>query len=234
MATPANPPLTPSNDPFALKRALLAAFSVLAVLTIAKHLAALGVNGTIVFTFAAAWQLYLPVFLTRKLPDSYARLGLTKNGLLGEIALALGLILAIAPFFVLGHHFYATRLLGLTLAAPPAFNFWQSAYLLLNQLFAIALPEELFYRGYLQVALQKKWPPKHSFFGVPIGLAVIITSALFALGHFLGEYNILRFGPFFPALLFSWLRGRRGSIWGATFFHALSNILSAACGAFYH
>ncbi len=214
--------------------ALLAAFSVLLVLTLAKHLAALGVNGTFVFTFAAAWQLYLPIFLTRKLPDSYALLGLTKKGLLSEVGLAFLFILAIAPFFVLGHHFYATRFLGLTLAAPPAFNFWQSAYLALNQIFAIALPEELFYRGYLQVALEKKWPAKHSFFGVPMGLAVIITSALFALGHFLGEYNILRFGPFFPALIFSWLRGRRGSIWGAVTFHALANILSAAAGAFYH
>ncbi len=213
--------------------ALIAAFSVLFILTGAKHLAAIGVNGTLVFTFAAAWQLYLPIFLTRKWPTQYAKLGLKKEGLLSEILIASALILAIAPFFAVGHHFFRTILLKETFNLAISFNFWAGAYFALNQVFAVALPEELFYRGYLQPVLEKRWPAKRSFFGVPMGLAVIVTAALFALGHFLGEYNFWRFGPFFPALIFSWLRGRKGSIWGAVSFHALANILSAFLNGFY-
>ena len=97
----------------------------------------------------------------------------------------------------------------------------------------VALPEEMFYRGYFQPALERRLPPGRRWFGVPLGWAAVITAALFALGHFLGEYNPVRLGPFFPSLVFSWLRNRRGSLWGAVAFHALANILGEVLFTFY-
>jgi uncharacterized protein len=89
----------------------------------------------------------------------------------------------------------------------------------------VALPEEVFYRGYLQPRLEERWPPTRRWLGVPLGRAAVLACALFALGHFLGEWNPMRLGPFFPGLLFAWLRNRSGSVVGAVTYHALCNIL---------
>lgn len=52
-----------------------------------------------------------------------------------------------------------------------------------TQVVAIALPEEMFYRGYLQSELERRWPPTRSWLGGRLGLALVVTSAIFALGH---------------------------------------------------
>jgi uncharacterized protein len=49
---------------------------------------------------------------------------------------------------------------------------------------------------------------------------------LFALLHFGVGLNPARLAVFFPALLFGWLRERRGGIGAAVWFHAFSNLLS--------
>lgn len=221
------------GQPYSLKTALIAATTILATLTIAKHLAAIGVSGTLVYTIAAAVQLYLPILITRKNENQYEELGLTSKGLADELKIVLLLCLIIFPFYTIGHHYFQTLWMG-QLWHPASFgNVFDMANVVLTQFVAVALPEELFYRGYLQLALERKWPAKHRLAGVPFGWAIILTSFIFALGHFLGEYNIIRLGPFFPALLFSWLRGRKGSIWGAVTFHALCNIYSGFLFKFY-
>jgi membrane protease YdiL (CAAX protease family) len=52
-----------------------------------------------------------------------------------------------------------------------------------GQLLVIALPEEAFYRGYLQSALDEVWKPRWRVLGAELGPGLIVTSALFALGH---------------------------------------------------
>lgn len=98
--------------------------------------------------------------------------------------------------------------------------------MLLKQTFLIALPEELFYRGFLETRLERVWPTQRTFLGLPLGRTVVVASALFALGHFLGEYNPARLGPFFPAFVFSMLVRRSRSITGAVTYHGLSNAFS--------
>ena len=66
-----------------------------------------------------------------------------------------------------------------------------------THLFGVALPEETFYRGFLLTVFQSVWVPTTTVFGVRFGKAAIITNLFFALGHFIGEWNPLRFGPFF-------------------------------------
>ena len=62
--------------------------------------------------------------------------------------------------------------------------------------------------------------------GGNIGPALILTSLLFALGHFLVDFNGLRLAVFFPALVFGWLRQSSGSILASILFHASSNLVS--------
>jgi len=104
---------------------------------------------------------------------------------------------------------------------PPGF-----ALLALSQLVVVAIPEELFFRGYLMERLEHVWPPTRRLFGAPVGLALVASSALFALGHLLVIPNPQRLAVFFPALVFGWMRARTGSIAAGATFHALCNIVS--------
>lgn len=99
--------------------------------------------------------------------------------------------------------------------------------LVLIHLLAVALPEELFYRGYLQPRLCASFDDKALAFGFRWNHGIALTAALFAMAHFLGDYNPARLGPFFPALLFGLLRRRSGGIGGAVLLHGLYNILGA-------
>lgn len=101
------------------------------------------------------------------------------------------------------------------------------AMLFVSQLLLVALPEELFYRGFLQKNLLRYWPNGFVIIGVPLGHAIILCNLFFAAAHFVGEYNVSRLLVFFPGLLFSWLTFRGKSIMGAVVFHALCNVFSA-------
>jgi membrane protease YdiL (CAAX protease family) len=92
-------------------------------------------------------------------------------------------------------------------------------------LFAIALPEEVFHRGYLMSALELRWPPERKLFGVPFGWAAVISSLLFALGHLVTNPSTDRLATFFPALVFAWLWRRSGSLWAPALFHLGANLL---------
>jgi len=95
------------------------------------------------------------------------------------------------------------------------------------EVFAIALPEEVFHRGYLMSALAEVWPPRRRILGAGLGAAAVVSSALFAIGHLIGMAEVARLATFFPALLFAWLWSKSGSLWAPTLFHAASNLLMA-------
>jgi len=95
------------------------------------------------------------------------------------------------------------------------------------EIFAVALPEEVFHRGYLMSALEERWPARRRILGAPLGLAAVLASLLFAVGHLVGMAEVARLATFFPALLFSWLWRRSGSLWAPALFHAAANLLMA-------
>ncbi|MBI5497311.1 MAG: CPBP family intramembrane metalloprotease [Deltaproteobacteria bacterium] len=99
------------------------------------------------------------------------------------------------------------------------------AALMFTHLVVVAVPEELFYRGYVHTLLARAWPPRVTVLGAGLGKAVLLGSAWFALGHFVGEWNPTRLLPFFPALLFCALRSSSGSILAAVVYHGLSNVI---------
>jgi membrane protease YdiL (CAAX protease family) len=104
---------------------------------------------------------------------------------------------------------------------------------ILGQIVIIALPEECFYRGYLQSRLDDVWSPRVRLAGAPLGPGILITSAIFALGHLATIHAPARLAVFFPALLFGWLRARTGGVGASITYHALCNVFSEALGRGY-
>ena len=104
---------------------------------------------------------------------------------------------------------------------------------ILGQLVVIALPEEAFYRGYLQSRLDEVWPGRVSIAGARVGLGLVVASVIFALGHVATIHSPVRLAVFFPALVFGWLRARTGGIGASIVFHGACNVLSEALGRGY-
>jgi membrane protease YdiL (CAAX protease family) len=126
----------------------------------------------------------------------------------------------LAPFFGrLCHHWQGFG--GGSFRLPERFELTA-----LNQLVVVAIPEEIFFRGYLLVRLERVWRPTKRLWGAPVGQALVVSSALFALGHLAVVPSPQRLAVFFPALVFGWMRGRTGSVAAGATFHALCNILA--------
>jgi membrane protease YdiL (CAAX protease family) len=102
-----------------------------------------------------------------------------------------------------------------------------------GQLLVIALPEEAFYRGYLQSALDEVWRPRWRVLGAELGPGLLVTSALFALGHLCTEFNAARLAVFFPSLAFGFLRARTRGVGAGIVFHALCNLFASYLGQSY-
>ncbi len=180
--------------------------------------------------------LYLPLWAGERRGDDYPELGITFRAWKKDLTLFAICFAIIVPVFTLGYVAYGellTRipeslrgLLAPYVKAPhfeprlPAdFSKW-----VVDNLFVVALPEEFFYRGYLQTRLRDAWPKGRLFFGVRLGPAFWVTAILFALGH-LAIFQVWRLGVFFPALLFGFLREKTGTVMGAALLHACCNLL---------
>ncbi len=106
--------------------------------------------------------------------------------------------------------------------------------LILVQLLLVALPEEVFYRGYLQTRLDQIFPSTRRILGVEVSvMSLMVTSALFAFGHFVTVPSIQRLAVFFPSLLFGWMRKATGSVTAAVLFHAVCNVFVEIASRFY-
>jgi membrane protease YdiL (CAAX protease family) len=110
---------------------------------------------------------------------------------------------------------------GARLQLPPDF-----LLLALSQILVVAVPEELFFRGYLMGRLEERWPSRRRFLGANVGRPLVVSSLLFALGHLLVDFDLQRLSVFVPALVFGWMRARTGSIAAGALFHALCNLFS--------
>lgn len=266
-----------SKDPVSAragaKEALAASCALIALLTVGKSFMGLAAFGPdIVFTLAAAFQLYVPLWLIQRRgesPESHGihvhgailgpvaalRRGLVRaarrrrrrlprglslalahygrharldaRGLARSIGLALVASVATFPPFAVGHAIWQEHVVGraaeFTWRMPP-----DLVEIVLQNTFLVALPEELFYRGFVETRLDRLMPTRFAVLLIPLSRTVFLASALFAVGHFVGEWNPARLGPFFPAFMFSALARRGGSITGAVVYHGLSNAFSAA------
>jgi membrane protease YdiL (CAAX protease family) len=182
----------------------------------------------------AAIFLLLPQFLLRERGD-IEKYGFTSKPRDLGLKIAGIAIFGILPLFVLGfvlyNRFLCTHYPRLVAGAcfhvlHPRFKL-PEGFLMLTaaQLVVVALPEELFFRGYVQGRLEDAWPPKWNLFGARVGGAWIVSSALFALGHYLVTFEPQMLTRFFPGLVFGWMFARTRSILAGTIFHATCNLL---------
>lgn len=147
---------------------------------------------------------------------------------LAALGLALAVSLVVFPPFWFGYRLWYRPLLEFSSALPT--TPWGDA---LGQFLGVAFPEEAFYRGYLQSALDRAWPPERRVLGALLGPGIVVASLLFAFGHFLTEPVPGRLAVFFPSLVFGWLRARSGGIGAAIAFHALCNLFASYLGRSY-
>lgn len=114
-------------------------------------------------------------------------------------------------------------------------SFWWLFNLIMLQLLLVALPEELFYRGYLQTRLDGMVGQERMVFGVSVNVkSIVLTSALFALGHIITIWHPARLMVFFPSLIFGWMRRATGGILAPILFHAACNLLVDILSLHYH
>jgi membrane protease YdiL (CAAX protease family) len=102
---------------------------------------------------------------------------------------------------------------------PPDF-----AELALAQVVIAAIPEEVFFRGYVLGRLEEVLPPRRRLWGGGLGWALVISSALFAVSHLAADPDPRRLATFFPGLLFGWMRSATGSIAAGAAVHAAANL----------
>lgn len=223
-------PAAPAR-PAMVREAWVASVGILLTLGLIKHLGqAVPLLGKYGGTVALGLQLYLPLMLRGRNGVSNESLGLTLKAWRVDLkAWAVWAVVVTVPF-ALGHHYWQTLVMHRPFMPALPEDLLQR---FIMQTVVVALAEELFFRGYLQERLQQLWPARRTLFGAPFGAAILVTSAVFALAHFVGEYNFARLGPFFPSLLFGWLRARSRSIVGAAAFHAYANLLGDLLWASY-
>jgi membrane protease YdiL (CAAX protease family) len=183
-------------------------------------------------------------FVFRHSDDVVLRAGLGLGGLIAsksggpasaekmtrELAKALAIALCVAAItfvpFYLGFVGWWHPRHGFSLHVPLR----ELGSLVAGQLFVIALPEEAFYRGYVQSRLDEALPQRVRFLGANLGPSIIVTSAIFALGHIATVHHVSRLAVFFPSLLFGFLRARTGGVGVGVMYHAMCNVYSELLG----
>ncbi|MED5372551.1 MAG: type II CAAX endopeptidase family protein [Myxococcota bacterium] len=173
--------------------------------------------------------IYAPVWVCRlRGVDSYAyRLSVPAfsdwRAWLGALKEAgLWTLLFLVPYLPL-YHLWTTQVFGKQFGAgaiPP-----ELGTLLLYQVFFVAIPEEFFYRGWMQTRLNELFERRFQIFGIPFSHSLWITSLFFAFGHSVVTFQWWHFAIFFPSLLFGLIRERTGSVLAGAFFHAACNVL---------
>jgi len=203
--------------------------------------------------FVALVFLGAPALVARRRGEDLAQYGFTSKPLGKGLLVGLLPLLVIFPLFVAGYVLFYDVVCGtkgpLHALAPPGFcrHFLGWAALreprlpkdaldfVAGQLIVVALPEELLFRGYLLKRLEEAFPPRRRFLGGGVGVALVLSALLFALGHVLVDLDPRRLAVFFPGLLFGWMRSATGSILAGTLAHASSNVFIEALNrTFFH
>jgi hypothetical protein len=227
-------------------RDALVAFVVSSALVAALGVAArfVGIVQSNLGALVAVVFLYIPVFYASRRDEYLVDYGFTTAPLARGLIYGLAAPAIIFPVFAAGFVIFydivcaAEAPVVLARLAPPGmcerWKGWAGAHwpaldlelakLAFFQVIVVALPEELFFRGFLHRLLERAMPARRTLLGGGIGKALVLSSALFALGHMLVVFDPRRLAVFFPGLLFGWLRSATGSILAGTICHAASNL----------
>lgn len=218
---------------------LVVAGLVAALVRIDVTLPAIGHLGS---ALVAVLFLYVPVVIAWRRKEELDDYGFHAEPIGRGLAYAGAAIGVIFPLFALGYFaFYEIACESGTLAhlvprgmcnrygGLAGLHFpeltWKLAEFCAVQLVVVALPEELFFRGFLLGLLERRFPPRRRVLGGGIGLALVLSALAFAVIHLPKDGDPRALATFFPGLLFGWMRSATGSILASTLAHAASNIL---------
>ncbi len=131
---------------------------------------------------------------------------------------------SVALFALLGGAGAIAFYLFVRLPLPPAFSPYHgtvplTAAMAAHHLLLVALPEEVFFRGYLYDAFEEAGREP-----------VFPVALLFAAGHVAIAPSPFRLLTFFPALLLGWGRKRSGNVYVPAAVHFLFNLLPSLIG----
>lgn len=228
-----SPRLTPILGLFLAFTALLAVLYLIA--------------GRVGFVAAHLTEIYAVLFLV--VPHLWSRqsgfpvpeFGSLPRGLLWGV----GVSVVVCALFALGYDMYFRALcsgelpawnLGRSCRALHGFRFpgWSvTGNLFLVHAIAVALPEEYFYRGFLQPLIQRSSSLATMAAPRRLALAIGIQAVCFALGHALVDFNPLRASVLLPGLLFGALAAGSGGLWAPILCHTAANVLSETLEAGY-
>lgn len=220
-----------------MKEPLICYLICIALTAICVYTQGLGSPVADITWFLAMFSLMaVPLIAVRRIhPRDEAAAGVTISWSSKDLLMGLAAIGLLLVPVALGNHFVRTVIQGLE------FHFAWSNYAALQtplyyeiiiQLLCVALPEEFFYRGYLQTAFLTTFK-QHPKCGktAPV-LAILLASLCFACAH-LPSGNVTRLLTFFPGLLFGFLRHRSGGLLGAIVCHAACNLMMAVLNVHY-
>jgi membrane protease YdiL (CAAX protease family) len=132
--------------------------------------------------------------------------------------------LAVFPLFALGFSFYVKW--GFYLPVTTPFEGVPIHQWLLYNFLAVALFEELFFRGFVQGRFENWAKARFLGPGATLWVPILVSASLFALAHVAVYLDPLRMAVFFPGLLFAWLRARTGSLLAPNLSHGSANLVS--------
>ena len=81
--------------------------------------------------------------------------------------------------------------------------------------FAAAVAEEIFFRGWMQPALRRRYSA---------AVSIVAVNLVFAPLHLIAAPYFISLLTFFPGLIMGWLRERYGNILPSIIFHFLGNV----------
>jgi len=185
--------------------------------------------------------LYVPVVIARRRGDELHAYGFLLAPVGRGLAFGLGVPAIVFPLFAVvfvGFYEIVCDAGSLRALAPPGFcarfDGWAGAHApaigwslveaAFVQVVVVAIPEELFFRGFLHELCERALPPKRRLLGGGVGAALVLSSALFAVGHLAVGLDPRRLSVFIPGLLFGWMRSATGSILAGVIAHAASNL----------
>ena len=164
----------------------------LAVITLSFLLYSIRPTNAVFYSSLPALMLIFPVIVDHRVK---MRLSM-KDVLLGVVAS----VIILSPYYLV----FGGNLKSITV------------YSIIFQLLSVSLPEEFFFRGFLQDSIGKSLR------------AVLWTSCFFSLAHlpraiFLNDWISLL--SFFPSLIMGWLYMKTNNIVPGTMFHLLANLV---------
>ncbi|MDB4961889.1 MAG: Abortive infection protein [Myxococcales bacterium] len=234
----------PRSDPRTSARDALIAWAVVAVLVtfLVRINLTLPLIGHLGSALVAVLFLYVPVYVAWRRKEDLVDYGFHASPLAQGLITAGAAIAVIFPLFALGYfafyeiacnssvlsalvpHKMCSHYGGLAGLHAPELTAKLAEFCAV-QLVVVALPEELFFRGFLLGLLERRFPPKRRILGGGVGLALVLSALAFALIHLPKDGDPRALATFFPGLLFGWMRSSTGSILASTLTHAGSNIL---------